>query len=140
MARTLTPLCLAAALCLLAAAPPVAAQDIEAANAGARIQTLAPSAIALYEQGCTAFRSGNYDAAGRAFAQLAPFDQPRFGAHARYLLSRCHHFAGELGEARAGYDAVLQVYPGDKPSPDFAARAALYSGLLLAEQNRHADA
>lgn len=122
-------------------------------------------ALALYQSGCANFALNNALTAGRALSQLSPFDQ-EFGLHARYVLSRIHHSAGEFPEAGAGYKALLSDYeqrkkiavealknPGAlkpderarydallKPTPDFIARAAFYNALLSAEAGEFAEA
>ncbi|MCX5684980.1 MAG: tetratricopeptide repeat protein, partial [Planctomycetota bacterium] len=64
---------------------------------------------ALYQQGYAAFALGDPLAAGRALSQLAPFQQ-EFGGHARYLLGRSHHLAGERPEAAAHYKAIVNAF------------------------------
>jgi tetratricopeptide (TPR) repeat protein len=129
---------LAAALLLAVASTAIAQSPVDTGV----VENVAPveSAAALYERGCAAFRSGDYNAAGRALARLAPFDQPRFGLHARYLLARCHDLLGEGGEALTGYDAVAAAFPPDSLSPELAALAALHAGILHGRQGRHDDA
>ncbi len=124
--------------------------------------------LALYQTGYASFALGEYVPAGKALAPLAPFDDPVFGVHARYLLARTHHLAEERPEALALYDGVLAGYEQQKkdaqvalqnpaafkdqpeektrlenllknPAPDFVARGALYRGILLYELNRFAD-
>ncbi len=92
----------------------------------------------FYYLGCAAFAAENDLVAGRALARLAPFEQPLYAAHARYLLGRLHHRAGEFTEAGANYDAVAPAFekmPADKktPVPDFVADAVYHSGTLLFE-------
>lgn len=120
---------------------------------------------ARYHLGYACFALGDYLAAGRALSQLAPFQQ-EYGVHARYLLSRTHHMAGERPEAAAGYKALLADYdqqrkaaaealknPGAlkpeeksrletllKAPPDYIPRAQFYSALLLAEDGRCGEA
>jgi TolA-binding protein len=120
---------------------------------------------ALYYQGYAAFGQRDYLAAGRALSQLAPFQQD-FGPHARYLLSRTHHLAGERPEAAAGYKAVVAAHdekkkaaaeamknpgalkPDDraafeallKTPPEYVLRAAFYSALLAAEDGQFGPA
>jgi hypothetical protein len=64
----------------------------------------------FYLLGCAAFSGGNDLLAGRSLARLAPFDQPLYAAHARYLLGRLHQRAGEPTEALANYDAVRPAF------------------------------
>jgi TolA-binding protein len=112
-----------------------------------------------YYAGCAASALGNDLAAGRALSRLAPFDRPPYAAHARYLLGRIHHRAGESTEAAAHYDAVPAAYekqvaaakqalpaakdPAEKalleatikgPPPDFVPESIFHSGVLLYEQ------
>ncbi|MGE5194703.1 MAG: tetratricopeptide repeat protein, partial [Deltaproteobacteria bacterium] len=124
--------------------------------------------LAVYQTGYAGFALGEYPAAGKALASLAPFDAPVFGVHARYLLARTHHISEERPEALALYDAVLAGYeqqkkdaqtalqnpqtfkdtPDEKtrletllknPAPEYVARSAFYRGILLYELNRFAD-
>lgn len=121
--------------------------------------------LALYQVGCASFALKDYMSAGRALSQLAPFDHV-FGNHARFLLSRTHHIAGEYPEAIAGYKALLADYElqkkmaGEsmknaaalksddrarfetllKPPPDYIARATFYSAQLAAEAGEFTEA
>jgi TolA-binding protein len=63
-----------------------------------------------YYLGCAAFATENDLLAGRALSHLAPFEASHYAPHARYLLGRIHHRAGEYSEASAHYDAVPVVY------------------------------
>ena len=89
----------------------------------------------FYYLGCAAFAEGNDLLAGRSLARLAPFDQPLYAAHARYLLGRLHHRAGEATEALANYDAVGPAFEKEKknPAPDFVGDAVFHAGVLLYE-------
>jgi cellulose synthase operon protein C len=120
---------------------------------------------ALYLQGYAAFALHDYLAAGRALGELAPFDNPALGLHARYLLARTHHLADERPAAAAQYDALLAAYEDQKklapqllqngqqllgnwnerqrleslqhdPPPDYVARASFYWGVLLYEDGK----
>jgi TolA-binding protein len=119
----------------------------------------------LYAAGCAHFALKDHFAAGRALSQLAPFQQD-FGMHARYLLSRIHHLAGERPEAQSGYKAVLSDFeqrrkvasdsmknpavlkPDDrlryeallKSVPEHIARAIFYNSLLAAEGGEFGEA
>jgi tetratricopeptide (TPR) repeat protein len=84
---------------------------------------------AYYHVGCAAFVEGNDFLAGRSLSRLAPFGQPAFGAHARYLLGRLHHRAGEYTEALEHYEAVA----GSKATGDYVAESVFHSGVLLYE-------
>src|ERR1041384_725608 len=63
-----------------------------------------------YYLGCAAFALESDVVAGRALSRLAPFEASLYAPHARYLLGRLHHRAGEYSEAAAHYDAVPVVY------------------------------
>ena len=118
-----------------------------------------------YYTGCAASALGNDLLAGRALSRLAPFERPSYAAHARYLLGRVHHRAGEPTEAGAHYDAVPAAYdkqvaaarralaetkePAEKaaleatlkgPPPDFVAESFFHSGVLLYEQKAFPEA
>jgi len=146
----------------------------EAAAAVAPFQSdpaLLPSryrGLASYDLGYAAFAQKDYPAAVRALAQLAPFRDPDLGPHARFLLARAHHLAGERPEAVAGYDAVLEGYEAQRKAaeqalqnqealknnpeerarlealrgqpPDYVARAAFYRGVTLCEEGQYAEA
>src|SRR5438552_3606553 len=62
--------------------------------AGSRSQGLA-----LYYHGFASFLLPDYLAAGRSLSRLAPFAEPTYGSHARYLLARVHHREDERAEA-----------------------------------------
>ncbi len=126
-------------------------------------------AQAAYQMGYAQFLLKDYVAAGKWLASLAPFDQPMVGAHARYLLARTHHIAGEVSEAAAGYEAVLAGYAKDRkaaedalknqdalktkplekasleaivrgPAPEYVGRTQFYYGVLLQEQDKLPEA
>ncbi len=119
-----------------------------------------------YQFGCAAVATGDDAGAGRALSRLTPFDHPHFAAHARYLLGRIHHRAGEYTEAAQHYDAIpashekqlaaarqalqnpqtpsaerarLEAFVKGAP-PEFLAEALFHKGMLLYEQRRFADA
>ncbi len=123
----------------------------------------------LYYQGYAAFALKDYLAAGRALGELAPFENPAIGLHARYLLARTHHLADQRPEAAAQYAAVLTTYEEQKktapqllqnalqlkdnlaerqrleslvrdPAPDYVARASFYWGVLLDEDGKYGEA
>ncbi len=100
---------------------------------------------------------------------VAPFTQPDFGLHARYLLARTHQRADERAEALFHYEGVLADYQKSKveatallktpqklannpaergrleallkdPTPDHVARSSFYLGVLLYEGGKFADA
>lgn len=124
---------------------------------------------ALYYLGCAAFALESDVLAGRALSRLAPFDASPYAPHARYLLGRLHHRAGEYSEAAAHYDAVPVSYekqlaaakqalgnaaalkdkPAEKafletyvkgPAPDYVAEAIFHSGVLFYEMKGFTDA
>jgi TolA-binding protein len=125
--------------------------------------------LGLYYHGFASFLMGDEMAAGRSLGLLAPFQDPVFGTHARYLLARVHHQTGERHEAAVHYEGVLADYAKQKeeankalqqpdkfkndpeekarlealahgPVPDHVARAGFYLGVLLYEDGRFADA
>jgi TolA-binding protein len=125
--------------------------------------------LALYYDGFASFLLDDFDAAGRSLNRLAPFTDPVFGTHARYLLARVHHQSGEHAEAARHYEAVQGDYakqrqaaaealkqpdrfkndPDEKarlealvrnPPPEHVARSAFFEGVLLYEGGRFADA
>jgi TolA-binding protein len=65
---------------------------------------------AFYVAGCASYAADDPVAAGRALLRLAPYDAPFMGAHARYLLARIHHAAGEVTEAADHYEAVPALF------------------------------
>jgi len=122
-----------------------------------------------YYLGCAAFALEQDVVAGRALSRLTPFEASPYAPHARYLLGRLHHRAGEYSEAAAHYDAVPAAYekqlaaakqalgnaaalkdkPAEKaflenyvkgPPPDYVAEAIFHSGVLLYEMKGFPDA
>jgi TolA-binding protein len=122
-----------------------------------------------YYHGFACFLLKDYAGAEATLSMLAPFADPAFGTHARYLLARTHHLADERAEAALHYEAALTDYakgkkaavealrrpeqfqkdPAEKsrlevlakdPPPDHVARASFYWGILLYEAGRFADA
>ncbi len=85
-----------------------------------------------YYAGCAAFEAGNDLAAGRALSRLAPFGHPAYGAHARFLLGRIHHRAGEYTEAAGHYEAAAGAKV-QGPSGAFVTEAVFHHGVLLYE-------
>jgi tetratricopeptide (TPR) repeat protein len=63
---------------------------------------------------------GEYAAATAALAQLAPFDQPGIGLHARHLLGRILQETGERPEAVVQYEAVVKEYPAQRKKAEQA--------------------
>src|SRR6185437_11214615 len=107
--------------------------------------------------------------AGRSLSLLTPFTDPVFGTHARYLLARVHHAAGERREALEHYEGVLADHtkrkqaateelkqadrfkndPQEKarleqmmrgPLPDHVARATFFLGVMQYEDGKFAEA
>lgn len=70
--------------------------------------------LGLYYHGLACFLDRDHHAAGRSLNQLAPFHDPAFGAHARYLVGRVLHLSGEAAEASAHYDGALAEYEKQK--------------------------
>jgi len=124
--------------------------------------------LALYYYGTACFLLGDYPNAARSFDALAPYDQP-FGLHARYLRGRIHMMDGELAEAHAAFQAVLEGFdkrkaqaqellkqpdrfrtqPWEKahwqalvqlPAPDYIPGAAFYDACILYETGKFSDA
>jgi hypothetical protein len=60
-----------------------------------------------YLNASAAFHLGDMPAAQKTLTMLAPFASPDFGPHARYLLARTHHLAGERTDAFAQYEAAI---------------------------------
>jgi TolA-binding protein len=105
----------------------------------------------------------------KTLSMLAPFGDPAFGNHARYLLARTHHVADERAEATTLYDGTIADYAKSKleaivllkqpqkfkndpeirarlellvksPPPDHVARAIFYVGVLHYEGGKFVDA
>ena len=125
--------------------------------------------LARYYHGFACFLLDDYLAAGRSLNLLTPFNDPVFGTHARYLLARVHHSAGERQEAQAHYEGVLAEYDQQKRAavealkqpdrfkndpeekarlerlaggapPDSALRAAFFLGVMQYEDGKFSDA
>jgi tetratricopeptide (TPR) repeat protein len=124
-------------------------------------------ALALYHLGHARFVMKEYSTAGRALRQLAPFEQ-EFGPHARFLMARIHHLAGERPEAETQYKAILTGYdqfrknaqqqlqqggntlPAERkafleslatgPMPDYVRRTGFYQAVLLSDEAKFAEA
>ena len=107
--------------------------------------------------------------AQRTLTLLAPFDDPVFGNHARYLLARTYHLGDDRAEAATNYDGTINDYNKSKadaiellkqpqkfkndpeirarleaivksPPPDHVARAIFYVGVLNYEGGKFAEA
>jgi cellulose synthase operon protein C len=125
--------------------------------------------LALYYHGFACFLVKDHLAAGRSLNLLTPFTDPVFGTHARYLLARVHHAAGERQEARSHYEGVLADHEKQKqaaaealkqpdrfkndpqekarleqlvhgPMPDHATRATFFLGMMQYEDGKFAEA
>ncbi len=124
----------------------------------------------IYYHGYASLLLHDLPAAEKSLSLLAPFDQPVFGNHARYLLARVHHLADERTEAAAHYEAVIADYQKARahaaklspqeakqvqadpvlraeieallrgPVPDHVGRAQFYLGVLMYEGGKFADA
>lgn len=124
---------------------------------------------ALYYHGFACFLLEDHFAAGRSLSLLVPFSDPLYGTHARYLLARVHHAAGERQEAQAHYQGVLADHQKQKqaaaealkqpdrfrndpqekarleqlvrgPLPDHVARAAFFLSIMQYEDGKFAEA
>lgn len=125
--------------------------------------------LGRYLHGQAAFLLNDYAGAVQALAAIAPFSDPVFGNHARYLLGRTHHLSGDREEAAAhylaigaGYDeqitqakaalanpALTKDNPAELtrletliklPPPEYVSRAAFYLGVLQGEREKFAEA
>lgn len=125
--------------------------------------------LAKYYLGYGRHQIGEHLLAAKVLAQLAPFDDPVFGPHARYLLGRTHHLLEQRAEAQLHYDAIVAAFgvefanakqvaanaellknnPAERarltvvastPPPDYVARAWFYSAVLAYEQERFGEA
>ena len=61
--------------------------------------------LGLYYHGYASFLLQDYLVAGRSLNQLAPFSDPIYGIHARYLMGRIYQASGEFAEAGTMYEA-----------------------------------
>ncbi len=122
-----------------------------------------------YYLGLACFLLSDYAAAEQALTMLAPFADPEFGTHARYLLARTHHLAEERAEASLHYEGVvndhgrlvkeavaslkqpdkLKDQPIEKarleqlargPAPDHVGRSLFYLGTLQFEAGKFGEA
>jgi TolA-binding protein len=121
-----------------------------------------------YYHGFAHFLLKDYPAAERTLTMVAPFSDPVWGTHARYLLARTHHLQQERPEATANYQGVvndhaanvknalailkqpakLKDYPAEKARleelvkhmPDHVLRATFYLGVLQYETGKFGDA
>ena len=70
--------------------------------------------LGLYHHGFAAFQTQDYLVAGRSLAQLAPFDDPHTGLHARYLMGRVYQATESKAEAAQAFEAVVAGYEQQK--------------------------
>ena len=111
----------------------------------------------------------DHAAGQKTLSMLAPFADPVFGNHARYLLARTHHLAEERAEATTHYDGAIADFAKSRaeaalllkqpakfnndpetrirlealvknPPPDHVARATFYLGVLHYEAGKFGDA
>ncbi len=124
--------------------------------------------LGRYYHGYASVLLKDHVAAQKTLSMLAPFNDPVFGTHARYLLARTHHLAEERAEAMMLYEGTLAGHAASKAEaikylktpqrlvdpemrarmealaknapPDYVARATFYLGVLLYEGGKFADA
>ena len=125
--------------------------------------------LGLYYHGLACFLDRDYQTAGRSLNQIAPFTDPTFGIHARYLVGRVLHLSGENAEASVNYDTVLADFEKAKkdavellkqpdrfkgnplekarldalvkgPTPEYVAGAAFYGAGLNYEAGKFGEA
>ncbi len=124
--------------------------------------------LGLYYHGFAAFLMQDYLVAGSTLNQVAPFTDPVFGLHARYLMGRIYQLAQESDKAQAMYEATLSDYDRQKKeavealkkpelfknnphervrleallknAPDYVAGAAFFSACLLYEAGKFGEA
>ncbi len=123
--------------------------------------------LGRYYYGYASVLLKDHAAGEKTLSMLAPFNDPVFGNHARYLLARTHHLADERAEAMAHYEGTIADYAANKEvalkylriprtdndyetrvrmealvrnTPDHVARATFYLGVLLYEGGKFADA
>lgn len=125
--------------------------------------------LTQYYQGYGQYASGEWLTAAKTLSQLAPFDDPAYGTHARYMLGRSHHLLGDAVAAGQHYEEILAAYdkelaqaklvagnaellknePAERarmlliaqsPPPEYVARSWFYSGVMAYEQEKFADA
>ncbi len=124
--------------------------------------------LGRYYHGFAAFLLKDHAKAEATLGLLAPFNDPVFGTHARYLLARTHHLADERAEAAHHYEGALADFarhrkeaaealrkpevqrdPAERarlegiangPVPDHVARSSFYGAVLLYEGGRFGEA
>lgn len=72
----------------------------------------------LYLYGFASFLQQDYDAAGAALTQLAPYSQPIYGTHAGYLMGRVFQLQGDAVAARQAYQTVLARHDEEKKAAE----------------------
>jgi TolA-binding protein len=144
-------------------------QGLDAFVKNAALRKSRYQGLGLYYHGFACFLLKDNLAAGRSLSILTPFTDPVFGTHARYLLARVHHAAGERPEALAHYEGVLADHTKQKqaaaemlkqadrfkndpqekarleqlvrgPLPDHVARATFFLGVMQYEDGKFAEA
>jgi len=125
--------------------------------------------LAKYYLGYAQYTSSDWLATAKTLSQIAPFDDPAFGPHARYMLGRSHHLLGDQAEASQHYEAILAAYDAEQaqakqvaanaeilknnpaerarllliaqsPAPDYVARSWFYAGVISYEQEKFSEA
>ena len=125
--------------------------------------------VGRYYYGYAAFLLGDMATAQKTLTMLAPFADPEWGTHARYLLARTNHLAGERAEATFNYEGLLAEHKKQidaarelvkdrnrldadpalrrqvdallqRTPPDHIARATFYLGVLLYEGGKYGEA
>ena len=125
--------------------------------------------LGLYYHGFSSFLLKENPVAVRSLSTLAPFADPIFGTHARYLLARIHQADGERAEATNHFEGVLTDFNKQKlaavealkdgarfkndpeergrleelvrgPAPDHVARAMFFLGVMQYENGQFAEA
>ena len=125
--------------------------------------------VGRYYFGHAAFLLNDMPTAQKTLTMLVPFADPEWGTHARYLLARTHHLAGERSEASYHYEGLLADRKKQldsavelrkdrnrldadpalrrqvdtlllRTSPDHIARATFYLGVLLYEAGKYGEA
>ena len=127
------------------------------------------AALTRYHLSHAAFLQRDFLVAGRNLAALAPFANPVWGNHARYLMARVFHLTGDRASAAPLYAAVVQSHRDAKKlaeetlkrpdllknapwerhrleqlaratPPDYVMSAELQSAALLYEAGKFAEA
>jgi tetratricopeptide (TPR) repeat protein len=146
-----------------------AAAHLEKLSADPLLKRTRYKPLTAYYTGYAQYEAGEWLAAAKTLSQLAPFDDPAFGTHARYMLGRAHHLLNDHVAAAGHYEAILKSYDdqlslakqvaangellkgepaerarllllGQTPPPEYVARSWFYAGVLAYEQEKFADA